>query len=362
MKSIILHCSDILTQQEAYSYAGHMWFTLVSDTESKSYGYGPHKKESNLKAQLIVNYDDQNYIKRWNSNNIIISQNEYEKIKQFIDHVRSNITNKSGEFSSYNVATCNCVSFTWGALRYAGIVTVQDTHPLSMQHERVSLVSHLDAINSNMLQKYAPPGETVDVSKIKREMPILSNGLGNIIERGLDKIFQTDYIQQKLPVNQQFSKAILELSDARITCAAYREMLNSADYALMNNAMRKQSAYVHDIRDWTSWGSKGFLYWQPVLMKTLKTRNPPPPSFDNYPEFRNTYSKESMRKNLALESILRDNTLDIVKSQKILEINKRHVQSLNDQYTQMIPQKNNMRHYHMNQYSNRNTGNISIRR
>lgn len=300
MKSIIIHTSEILSKKTiSKSIAGHMWLTLIDKDKRESIGFGiqekdHHSSQNKESKGRILKDDDINYLEKWNSNEILIDDDQFDRIKHFVSDVRSNIENGDGEFSHYNVANQNCVEFVWRALKYAGIVEAKDRTPA---HSMIPPMVH-------------------DLSNF-------GFGLGLVIVN-------------KLPGSQKYSSTLMALSEDGMTKAAYLEATASEEYRKISTKAATEFANINGIEDWTTWGKKGFRYWKPFLKYSLRHED----TEALYEKMIAVYGLGSIKvardymkaegcKNQKLLEVLGENEIEAVIAQRILEINKKHFSEFN---------------------------------
>jgi len=121
--SVVVHIADIgspLSTGEN-SKTGHMWFTLKDEFgNNRSYGFAPLENGSPYGAGKVYETDDEHYLvhKDFERN---ISQEQYEKISEFIRKAKNESDTGKGRWGEYNGALNSCVDFTWEALNQAGL-------------------------------------------------------------------------------------------------------------------------------------------------------------------------------------------------------------------------------------------------
>jgi hypothetical protein len=301
MKSIIIHTSEFLSQKiDSRSSAGHMWFTLIDKDKRESIGFGPGDKDQSSifpkKKGHILHGDDIDYLEKWNSNEILIDDDQFDRIKHFVEEVKSNIEDGDGEFSHYNVANQNCVEFVWSALKHAGIVDKKDLLPA---HNLIPPIVH-------------------DPSSL---------GLG--LGLGLN-------IANRMPGSQKYSATLLALSEDGMTESAYLEGTTSKDYGQISAKVSTEFAHANGIQDWTTWGKKGFGYWKPFLKYSLRHEDAEAlyermlaVYGKNATELAKDYVKAEAGKNQKLLEILGSNEEEATVAQTILEMNKNHFSDFN---------------------------------
>ena len=92
-----------------------MWYTIDDGNGGKkSYGYSPKQDGAPRGPGKVGNNDDTLYQSKVFSRNIEISQEQYDKLKQFGD-------SKAVNPGIYNGLSNSCIDFTWKALEEAGL-------------------------------------------------------------------------------------------------------------------------------------------------------------------------------------------------------------------------------------------------
>lgn len=141
MPSMTIHIADRGTPRADNTVAmvGHMWFTLENGAgKSKDYGFSQNRRITPANSHPIkklfskgeVYHDDsQTYLQTSLSKKILLSQEQFEKIKAFSD-----APDKHGFEKQYNAFTNSCVDFVWIALRHAGITATSHDGDIWPKH------------------------------------------------------------------------------------------------------------------------------------------------------------------------------------------------------------------------------------
>jgi hypothetical protein len=98
------------------SAAGHMYFSVAHDGETRSFGFAPKEHGASSGKGAVTGGDVNDYVKPFYARTMEISKDQYERLMAY-----GKDSDKHGFSQEYNGFSNSCIDFTWGALNHAGL-------------------------------------------------------------------------------------------------------------------------------------------------------------------------------------------------------------------------------------------------
>jgi len=98
-----------------------MWYSIRNGSdEEQGYGFAPTKSSLRTTGRVTTDDNDVYYKPRY-ERTIEITKEQHERLQAF---GQDSVGKKHFDTSIYNAGTNSCVDFTWNAIRYAGLDTL----------------------------------------------------------------------------------------------------------------------------------------------------------------------------------------------------------------------------------------------
>ena len=210
------------------SLTGHMYLRVDNGEEKESMGWQPDKRVGDVYMGKVSPFDAESYVQPYYARTIEITQEQYEKIREFGEAPAS-----FGFDPKYDAFSNGCTDFTWGALNHAGLHMQVGPIPIERHEGAMKPLNNIPAIES-----IKAPFPDSDLNKVERNpMPerdwkqfLLSDNDRAMIDQVNRGVASLDAMHGRTPDENS------ERMCGSLFCLAKENGLSRVDHVLLSQA------------------------------------------------------------------------------------------------------------------------------